>query len=126
MTKEEIKGQTKDKWIQNKRHREEIWLNLKPFKIINDVPELPVVTKEEWDGFYVPILIKCGAIPKKDLIVGQKYLGACRNSDYGIWNGTEFTYKRIKFGTTFQEKINHFEDDNGYDLFVPLKIVKND
>ena len=107
MTKEEIKGLTKDKWIQNKRRREEIWINMKPFKIINDVPELPVVTKEEWDGFYVPILIKCGAIPKKDLIVGEKYLGACRNSDYGIWNGTEFTIKNKIFIMEGETGINY-------------------
>ena len=30
-------------------------------------------------------------------------------------------YDRYKFGFTFKEKINHFEDDNGYDLFVPLR-----
>ena len=25
-----------------------------------------------------------------------------------------------KFGSVFKETINHFEDDNGYDLFVPI------
>ena len=59
-------------------------------------------------------------IIKENLIVGQKYLGVCRNSDVAIWNGEQFEYKRNKFGSTFTEKINHFEDDDGYDVFVPF------
>lgn len=59
-------------------------------------------------------------ISKENLILGQKYLGICRNSDVAIWNGKRFEYKRNKFGSTFTEKINHFEDDNGYDVFVPF------
>lgn len=29
---------------------------------------------------------------------------------------------RNKFGSTYEEYINHFEDDNGFDLFVPIKL----
>ena len=29
---------------------------------------------------------------------------------------------RTKFGYTYPEDINHFEDDNGYDLFIPIKM----
>lgn len=103
---------------------EEYWSNLEPFNgDIDKIPDLPSVTKERWFNFYVPILIKCGAIPKKDLVIGKKYLGSCRNSDYGIWNGISFTYKRYKFGTYYIDEINHFEDDDGYDLFVPIKLA---
>jgi hypothetical protein len=35
--------------------------------------------------------------------------------------GEVFEYQRYKFGCTFPETINHFEDDNGYDLFVPIR-----
>jgi hypothetical protein len=27
-------------------------------------------------------------------------------------------------GTTYIDEINHFEDDDGYDLFVPIKIIE--
>lgn len=60
-------------------------------------------------------------IPKKDLEVGASYLGVCRNAGEAVWNGTVFTYKRYKFGDIFDEDINHFEDDDGYDVFVPFE-----
>ena len=40
---------------------------------------------------------------------------------FGNRRGDVFEYQRYKFGFTFPEKINHFEDDNGYDLFVPIR-----
>ena len=62
-----------------------------------------------------------GAIPKRELQVGHIYLGRCRNSDRAVWlEEGRFEYVRYKFGFTYLEKINHYEDDNGYDLFVPL------
>ena len=100
----------------------ERWENLKPFETCNDVPRLP----NPLTAFYVEKLIKAGAIPKKYLIDGQKYYGECRNADEAIWDEKRkcFIYKRNKFGYTFDEDINHFEDDNGFDLFVPLKLIK--
>jgi hypothetical protein len=112
--------QIQERKLEAKRIREKYWLNLKPFTNIDDIPELPVVDPNEWKNFYVPILIKCGAIPKKQLIKGETYLGTCRNAEKAIWTGKEFIYQRTKFGCTYDETINHFEDDNGYDLFVPL------
>jgi hypothetical protein len=41
-----------------------------------------------------------------------------------VWDGEKFTYQRYKFGFTFPEKINHFQDDDGYDLFVPIKKIE--
>lgn len=69
-------------------------------------------------------LFKKGIIPKKDLVFGKYYFGRCRNSKVARWEGNEFTYMRIKFSWTFPEKINHLEDDDGSDLFVPLYEVK--
>lgn len=66
---------------------------------------------------------KVSPIYKKDLIIGGIYLGECRNSDSAIWNGKTFTYQRSKFGDTFMESINHFEDDDGYDVFVPFILM---
>lgn len=76
--------------------------------------------KEDYEKYVVKNFIRCGAIPKKDLVIGKTYIGSCRNAGEAVWLGEQFEYNRYKFGYTFKEKINHFEDDNGYDLFVPL------
>jgi hypothetical protein len=86
-------------------------------------PTIPKTTKEIYDKYIIPALHRCGAIPKKDLIVGKQYKGYCRNASEAIWLGEQFEYDRYKWGSTFKEKINHFEDDNGYDLFVPYQIL---
>lgn len=104
---------------------ENAWNNMKPFKTIEDVPNLPIVDKEKWQNFYVPHLIRCGAIPKDKLEIGCYYKGNCRNTDIAMWNGEIFIYKRKKFNFTYMEKINHFQDDNGFDLFVPLFKINN-
>ena len=74
-------------------------------------------------SYYDEIYSK-GIIRKKDLIKNQYYLGKCRNSDVAFWNGFEFLYSRYKFGSSYIDTINHPEDDNGYDLFIPLRIVE--
>lgn len=60
-------------------------------------------------------------ILKRDLKVGLEYGGECRNADRAVWNGQRFVYRRYKFGDVFDEEINHFEDDDGYDVFVPFE-----
>lgn len=62
-------------------------------------------------------------IPKKDLVVGKKYSGICRNTSEAVWNGKEFEYKRYKFGFIYDDTINHYEDDDGYDVFVPFEKI---
>lgn len=62
-------------------------------------------------------------IPKGELVAGETYSGICRNADEAVWDGKKFTYDRYKFGSWFKEDINHFEDDDGYDVFVPMKII---
>ena len=99
----------------------EYWKNLQDFKGDPDnVPDLPLTDSETWATFIIPKLLECGAIPKKSLIVGGKYIGSCRNTSEATWDGTKFIYKRYKWGTNYDEEINHFEDDDGFDLFVPL------
>lgn len=93
---------------------------MEPFKTIDDIPEIPVVDKEIYDSVIIPNLIRCGAIPKKDLIVGKTYLGDTRNASEATWNGEEFEYRRYKFGFWYDDSVNHFEDDDGHALFVPL------
>ena len=121
---EDIKKMLLQRKENEKRNREEYWRNLKPFKTVDNIPELPIVDKNEWDNFYVPILIRCGAIPKDKLIPGCKYKGTCRNAEIATWTGTNFVYKRTKFNYTYDETINHFQDDDGSDLFVPLELIE--
>jgi len=100
------------------------WLeNLKPFE--DHIPSPPKVSKEIYDKYVIPNFIRCGAIPKNKLIVGKTYLGSCRNTSEAVWTGNIFVYKRTKFGYTYDENINHFQDDDGYDVFVPIKIKEN-
>ena len=95
-----------------------------PFQSPDDIPDLPMPeSHEEWQDFFVPILIQRGAIPKKDLIKDRHYVGSCRNADKALWNGEKFVYIRHKYGRFYPEEINHFEDDDGFDLFVPIKMV---
>lgn len=104
----------------------EYWENLQHFKGNPDnIPDLPITDIDTWNTLIIPKLLECGAIPKKDLIKGKKYIGSCRNSSEAIWNGSKFIYKRYKWGTFYDDDINHFEDDNGFDLFVPIKICEN-
>lgn len=96
--------------------------NLKPFEKVEDIPRLPVTTKDEWNSFYIPILIEKGAIPKNDLEDGIWYIGDHRRCRIAKWNKGEnrFGYIRNKFGNFFWDKCNHFQDDDGFALFVPI------
>ena len=87
-------------------------------EIIN-VPKMK--SREDYEKYVIKNFIRCGAIAKKDLVIGKTYVGSCRNTEEATWLGEYFEYNRTKFGTVFKEKINHFEDDNDFDLFVPLK-----
>jgi len=106
----------------------EFWETLPKFKKPEDIPQLPVVDEKEWKEFYVPKLIGAGAIMKKDLIDGEFYIGEHRNCTLAKWNADEnkFIYKRYKFGATFDDYCNHFEDDDGFALFVPIRIATLD
>lgn len=74
--------------------------------------------------FNVEDYYKTGAIRKKNLIDGKTYIGLCRNATTAKWGAEKntFTYIRTKFNLTFPEEINHFSDDDGYDLFIPIKL----
>lgn len=89
---------------------------------LDSIPDLPQSPPEFWPCICEAIISK-GAIAKKDLIVGKIYIGSCRNSDRAIWLGNCFQYDRYKFGVKYSENINHFEDDDGFDLFIPIKEI---
>ena len=109
-----------ERYEQVKKYLQE----MKPF--IDCVPTVPKMqTPEDYKEYVIKNYIRCGAIPKKDLIIGETYLGDCRNASEAVWNGKVFVYKRRKFNLEYYEEINHFEDDDGYDLFVPIKLKDN-
>lgn len=102
-------------------------LNSKPkFQDHNDIPDMPNLGKEYTDKYFAKAFIEHGAIPKEDLVVGETYIGSCRNAHEAVWNGKEFIYKRTKFGSTFNESIKHFQDDDGCDIFIPIKIKEHE
>lgn len=64
-------------------------------------------------------------IAKKDLKHGAYYYGDCRNANTARWDAdkNKFFYWRTKFTMRFVEDINHPEDDDGFDLFVPKREI---
>ena len=101
---------------------------LEPFdENIENIPMVPITDRGIYDNVVVPNLIRCGAIPKDKLVSGATYEGTCRNTNVAVWNGetNTFLYLRYKFGARFYEPINHFEDDNGLDVFVPIRMIKD-
>lgn len=100
----------------------EFFNNLKPFETVDDIPDIPIIKdKNLYEKVIVENFIRCGAIPKDKLIVGKTYLGNCRNTDKATWNGKCFVYNRYKNWSYYEDEINHFQDDDGHDLFVPIK-----
>ena len=87
-----------------------------------------ILTYEEYhsmgiEGFHNWVKEHLIPIPKSELEVGKEYKGECRNASKAIWDGKKFWYERYKFGRTYNESINHYEDDDGYDVFVPIKEI---
>ncbi len=108
-----------------KQKQKEDFANINPFEKAEDVPELPRADNlEEWKEFYVPIIINKGGIPKEKLVDEEWYYGDHRRCHFAKWNEKEnkFEYVRYKFGYYWDE-CNHFEDDDGFALFVPLRIA---
>ena len=116
--------------IKRKKERAHLdaWNNLPHFDQSWDVPNIPIVEKELYETFYIPKLIGAGAISKKDLIDGQVYIGAHRRCKIARWNENinKFEYIRHKFNYTYIDTCNHFENDNGFALFVPINIGKQE
>lgn len=121
---EKIKQELLEKKAKEEAERIERFNRLKPFKTVDDIPDIPIVKDPRvYEEVIVENLIRCGAIPKDKLEVGATYEGKCRNFKEALWNGTEFFGTRYKFGEWHIDHVNHFQDDNGYDLFVPIKKI---
>jgi hypothetical protein len=98
---------------------EEYWNSLGNFKTPSDVPRLPIPLTD----FHILRLKDSGAIPKSHLVENQWYIGKHRCTTVAKWNGTKFSYIKEEFSFRFFDECNHFEDDDGYSLFVPLRIA---
>ena len=128
MEKEEkinaLKAKIDEEKAERKRRMLEYWNNLPKFEKPEDVPNIPRVDPVEYKEFYVPKLIGAGAIPKNELVDGQFYFGEYRNANVGRWLAEKqvFEHWRYKFGYRLDD-CNHFEDDNGYALFVPIRLA---
>lgn len=120
-----------DKILNYQNRLKQYWENLEPFDgDEHKIPDLPVVdgtycTKELWNDYILPSLIRCGAIPKCKLKVNQWYKGDTRNASKAKWNGEEFEYLRTKWNYQFIDKVNHFEDgiDDSFALFIPIEEI---
>lgn len=64
----------------------------------------------------------CRPITKRELRNGVIYHGICRNTDVARWDSDEFLYFREKFKMIYTYSIKHFEDDDGYDVFIPIEV----
>jgi hypothetical protein len=128
MEQDEKKDLVKANMEKEKAERKEAmikyWNELKPFETPADVPNIPRVDEKEYKEFYVPRLIAAGAIPKADLVDNQFYFGDYRNANVGKWLAEKnvFEHWRYKFGFRIDE-CNHFEDDDGFALFVPIRLA---
>lgn len=124
---EQIKKFLEEKREIDRRNIDELrkkrWNNLKQFNVPQDVPEIPRVDANEYKEYYIPKLIAAGAITKGNLEDGGFYLGDHRRAKIGKWveDMNVFVYWRFKMGNYFIDKCNHFEDDDGFALFTPIK-----
>ncbi len=99
-------------------------MELKKFEKIDDIPEFPQWKSQEEYQKLVNEYIKAGAISKKDLIPGGWYIGQSRSTNIAQWwPKLGFEFIRHKFSGKYIDNINHFEDDNHYDVFIPFKLV---
>ena len=120
-----LKAESELRRVKDEREKriKEYWKNVPKFNSPHDVPDLPKVDQQEWKDYYVPKLIESGAIPKTELIENQSYIGNHRNAQVAKWNGQRFVYRRTKFNSVFDDECNHFEDDDGFALFVPIGLA---
>jgi hypothetical protein len=67
-----------------------------------------------------------GMIAIGELEDGAHYYGTCRNAKVAVWCLAirKFIYWRHKFGARFAESIEHPQNDNGFDLFIPIQRIE--
>lgn len=73
----------------------------------------------------IDIAVAGGMIPLADLQHGATYLGVARRTYVGRWDSInkKFYYIREKFSSFFFDKVEHPEAEDGFDVFVPVKLI---
>ncbi len=90
------------------------------FKDRFDIPKLPSILTES----FVSDLIERGAIPKSQLIDNIWYYGRFRRSSIAKWDSQIQKFRYISIGfQSYWDVCNHFEDDDSYALFIPIRIA---
>lgn len=97
--------------------------SLGEFEFESDIPPIPNVDVEFYNNNILPNLLRCGAIDKKNLIINKMYKGSSKLSKEAMWKGNFFIYIVDKWGTQSIKKINHFQDYNGGDIFIPIEEI---
>ena len=67
-----------------------------------------------------------GCIPVEELVPGCAYGGCGRNFDVAIWDGRTFHGARQKFGNYFMDDEFHWDTDDRYGTFQPLRMLGED
>ena len=114
-----INPRTGKPFVNWKDSEKQPWSVLRKFLTDKNLSAYPPKDTNDRSAYY-----EAGVIRKEDLEDGAYYWGTCRHGPIALWDGEHFWYIRNKFKATFAESINHLEDDNGYDLFIPLKKVE--
>lgn len=122
MTNEELINEIRKLKKNNSVKLRQIWDSLNKFESENDVPDLPITSTKDWKDYYIPKLIELGATPKKNLKHGNFYIGDHPKTNIARWNSitSKFEFWDKDQINTISE-CNHFEDDDGHILYVPLK-----
>lgn len=102
------------------KREQEMWENLKHFLGPGGfVPPLP----RNFTEYHINKLLDCGAIDKKNLEDGVWYFGDYRNAKFGRWDAEKekFYHRNYTMGGFRWDECNHFMDDDGAALFVPIR-----
>ena len=108
-------------WKKTVNKLAETSLHFKLVKMLMDKGlKYPLPQKFDLESYY-----DGGVIRKSDLENYAHYIGLSRSGNIAIWdpNDERFVCIRYKFSSAFVERTKHIEDDDGYDVFVPLKKV---
>ena len=62
-------------------------------------------------------------IPKEDMMVGAQYECEGRNLGIGTWNGEAFEYQCTKFGITFQDTEDHWDNGAPFGTCKPIRRI---